>query len=182
MRGMGRLSMPLFLIPAPQFPDTFFTSALPMKKKRFKKEHIVTSVVAVIVDEEERVLLTRRSIPPFKDLWVMPGGKIDLGEPLLDALKREVREEVGIEVDVDDLIDVFEHVTPGEDKYHFVIIYYLCRPLSCSIVHNEDEVSEVAWVAFPDLASYHLAEGASFILEKLIPKFRKSGSPGSAHA
>jgi 8-oxo-dGTP diphosphatase len=153
-----------------------------MKKKRFKKEHIVTSVVAVIVDEEGRVLLTRRSIAPFRNLWVMPGGKIDLGEPMLDALKREVREEVGIEVDVDDLIDVFEHVTPGEDKYHFVIIYYLCRPLSCCIVHNEDEVSEVAWVALHDLAGYHLAEGASFILEKVIPKFRRSEPSGRTDA
>jgi 8-oxo-dGTP diphosphatase len=153
-----------------------------MKKKRFKKEHIVTSVVAVIVDEEERVLLTKRNVPPFKNLWVMPGGKIDLGEPMLDALKREVREEVGIEVDVDDLIDVFEHVTPGEDRYHFVIIYYLCRPLSCRIVQNEDEVSEVAWVRFDNLAGYHLAEGAGYILDKVIPKFRGSGPSGRADA
>ena len=58
-----------------------------MTKKRFKKEHIVTSVVAVILDDDGRVLLTRRSIQPFQDLWVMPGGKIDLGEPILEALK-----------------------------------------------------------------------------------------------
>jgi len=139
-----------------------------MKGKRFKKEHIVTSVVAVILDEEERVLLTRRSIPPFKDLWVMPGGKIDLGEPILDALRREVREEVGIEVDVDDLIDVFEHVTPGEDNYHFVIIYYLCRPLSCCISHNPEEVAEAVWVRKSDLGGFRLAEGASYILDRVF--------------
>lgn len=153
-----------------------------MKKKRFKKEHIVTSVVAVIVDEEERVLLTRRSVPPFKDLWVMPGGKIDLGEPLLEALKREVREEVGIEVDVDDLIDVFEHVTPGEDNYHFVILYYLCRPLSCRIVHNRDEVDEAAWVPAARLKEYRLAEGAGFILDKLFSSVAGSPPPGGAGA
>ncbi len=181
-RGMGRFGTPLFLIPALHFPDTFFTIALPMKKKRFKKEHIVTSVVAVIVDDEERVLLTRRNVPPFKNLWVMPGGKIDLGEPILDALKREVREEVGIEVDVDDLIDVFEHVTPGEDRYHFVIIYYLCRPLSCRVVQNEEEVSEVAWAPLDGLAGYRLAEGASFILDKIAPRFRKDASRDGADA
>lgn len=153
-----------------------------MKKKRFKKEHIVTSVVAVIVDDEGRVLLTKRSIPPFKNLWVMPGGKIDLGEPILEALKREVREEVGIEVDVDDIIDVFEHVTPGEDKCHFVIIYYLCRPLSCRITHNEQEVDEAAWVPFSELASYRLAEGARFILAKKFPEFCRTELPGKADA
>ena len=78
-----------------------------MTKPRYRKEHIVTSVVAVIIDEQERVLLTRRSIPPFKDMWVMPGGKIDLGEPIATALRREVDEEVGLEVEVGSLIDVF---------------------------------------------------------------------------
>ena len=147
-----------------------------MTRKRYKKEHIVTSVVAVILDEEERVLLTKRSVPPFKDMWVMPGGKIGLGEPIVEALKREVREEVGIKVDVDDLIDVFEHVTPGEDNYHFVIIYYLCRPLSCNIDHNRDEVDEAAWVNCDDLADYNIAEGAGYILDKVFPK--KSAAAG----
>lgn len=51
-----------------------------MTQRLFGKEHIVTSVVAVMIDERERVLLTKRSIPPFKNMWVMPGGKIDLGD------------------------------------------------------------------------------------------------------
>jgi 8-oxo-dGTP diphosphatase len=139
-----------------------------MTRKRFKKEHIVTSVVAVILDDTERVLLTRRSIPPFQDLWVMPGGKIDLGESILDALRREVREEVGLEVEVDDLIDVFEHVTPGEENYHFVIIYYLCRPLWCEISFNEQEVAEAAWVQGSDLGNYQLADGARYILDRVF--------------
>jgi len=85
-----------------------------MPRIKYKKKHIVTSVVAVIVDDEDRVLLTKRCIAPFKGLWVMPGGKIDLGEPILKALHREVMEEVGLEVEVEDLIGVFEHLTPGE--------------------------------------------------------------------
>lgn len=141
-----------------------------MTRKRYKKEHIVTSVVAVIVDNDGRVLLTRRSIQPFQDLWVMPGGKIDLGEPILDALKREVHEEVGLEVEVEGLIDVFEHLTPGEENCHFVIIYYRCRPLYCDIVRNEHEVAEAAWVPCGDLASYNMPAGARYILEKLFPK------------
>lgn len=141
-----------------------------MTKKRFKKEHIVTSVVAVIVDDDGRVLLTRRSIPPFQDLWVMPGGKIDLGEPILEALKREVHEEVGLEVEVGELIDVFEHLTPGEENCHFVILYYRCRPLYCDIVHNEHEVSEVGWVRCRELADYAMPAGARYILGKVFPE------------
>jgi 8-oxo-dGTP diphosphatase len=141
-----------------------------MELNGFKAGHIVTSVVAVIVDSDEQVLLTKRNIPPFQGEWVMPGGKIDLGEPIVEALKREVREEVGLEVEVGRLIDVFEHVTPGADNYHFIIIYYLCTPLYCGVNHNRDEVSEARWVPRSDLASYKIPAGARFILGKIFPE------------
>jgi 8-oxo-dGTP diphosphatase len=138
----------------------------------FKAGHIVTSVVAVIVDERDHVLLTKRNVPPFQGEWVMPGGKIDLGEPIVAALKREVWEEVGLEVEVGDLIDVFEHVTPGEDNYHFIIIYYRCKPILCDICHNCHEVEEARWVPRGELMNYKLPAGASFILSKVFPEVR----------
>lgn len=101
----------------------------------------------------------------------MPGGKIDLGEPILEALKREVHEEVNLEVEIEGLIDVFEHLTPGEENCHFVILYYRCRPLYCDIVHNEQEVSEAAWVPRSELAGYAMPNGARYILGKVFPEF-----------
>ena len=153
-----------------------------MPKKRYKKEHIVTSVVAVIVDDDGRVLLTRRSIPPFHDLWVMPGGKIELGEPILEALRREVHEEVGLEVENQGLIDVFEHLTPGDDNCHFVILYYRCRPLYCDVVHNENEVAEAAWVYGHQLPDYPLPAGARYILGKIFPEFCSCNMPDNVDA
>jgi 8-oxo-dGTP diphosphatase len=144
-----------------------------MRSKKFKKEHIVTSVVAVIIDNEDRVLLTKRNIAPFRGEWVMPGGKIDLGEPIVTALQREVMEEVGLKVEVEDLIDVFEHVTPGEENYHFIILYYLCRPLSSDIKNNHDEVDEARWVTQGELAGYQMPDGTRFILEKVFPQRRR---------
>jgi 8-oxo-dGTP diphosphatase len=141
-----------------------------MPQIKYRKEHIVTSVVAVIIDEDERVLLTRRSIAPFKGMWVMPGGKIDLGEPILKALHREVREEVGLEVEVEGLVDVFEHLSPGADNDHFIILYYRCRPLSCDISHNHDEVAEAHWVERGDLRNYHIPDGTRFILGQIFPE------------
>lgn len=142
-----------------------------MTRKLYRKEHIVTSVVAVIIDEWERVLLTRRSIPPFKDMWVMPGGKIDLGEPILVALRREVDEEVGLDVEVGDLIDVFEHVAPGEENCHYIILFYRCRPLHDNVEHNQDEVAEVQWVPRNELAQYLMPDGTRYILGKVFPEF-----------
>jgi 8-oxo-dGTP diphosphatase len=100
----------------------------------------------------------------------MPGGKIDLGEPILSALHREVREEVGIEVEVKGLIDVFEHLTPGEDNSHFIILYYRCRPISCAIKHNHDEVAEAEWVPRDQLSSFPMPDGTRFILGRVFPE------------
>ncbi len=141
-----------------------------MPQIKFKKEHIVTSVVAVIIDDDERVLLTKRNVPPFQDLWVMPGGKINLGEPILKALHREVMEEVGLKVEVVGLVDVFEHLTPGEENNHFVILYYRCRPLRGDVTHNPSEVAEARWVPRPDLANYMMPEGTRYILGRIFPE------------
>ncbi|MGB8931206.1 MAG: NUDIX domain-containing protein [Anaeromyxobacteraceae bacterium] len=143
-----------------------------MTQHFYRKQHVVTSVVAVIVDDHDQVLLTRRAIPPFRDLWVMPGGKIDLGEPMIRALHREVREEVGIEVAVDGLVDVFEHLTPGPENDHFVILYYRCRPVTRDLALNPAEVSEARWVPRGELATVNLAEGARYIVGQLFPEHR----------
>lgn len=148
-----------------------------MTNRRFRKEHIVTSVVAVIVDDRERVLLTKRSIRPFKDMWVMPGGKIDLGEPILVALKREVDEEVGLAVEVGDLIDVFEHVVPGEENCHYIILFYRCWPVHTAVHHNQDEVAEVQWVPRHELPRYPMPEGTRYILNKVFPDLACPAGP-----
>ena len=148
-----------------------------MAETKFKRDHIVTSVVAVIVDSENQVLLTKRNVNPFKGEWVMPGGKIDLGEPIIKALQREVMEEVGLQVEVEDLVDVFEHVTPGEDNYHFIILYYRCRPLYCDIDHNRAAVEEARWVPCNELANYRMPEGTRFVLGKVFPDLGICGTP-----
>ena len=144
-----------------------------MTRHVYRKQHVVTSVVAVIVDDAERVVLTRRAVKPFHGLWVMPGGKIDLGEPILSALHREVREENGIDVVDGGLVDVYEHLSPGPDNDHFVILYYRCRPATrAEVVPNPAEVAEARWVPRTELGSLQVAEGTRFILGTLFPELR----------
>ncbi len=137
----------------------------------FKKQpQIKTSVVACIVDGSERVVLTRRCIDPFCGLWVMPGGRIDLGEPIIAALKREVQEEVGIEIRVESLIDVFEHVGVGVRNDHFIILYYRATPLSFDLVPNGQECTEAVWAPKGELADYAVPPGTRHILAKVFPE------------
>ena len=149
----------------------------------YAKQHIKTSVVACVIDRDERVLLTRRCIPPFCGQWVMPGGKIDLGESILAALHREVEEEVGIAIHIDGLIDVFEHLGVGERNDHFVILYYRARPLSLDLVPNGDEVTEAIWAPREQLTAIDLPPGTRHILSKVFPALGwGNGAPPSRSA
>ncbi len=143
-----------------------------MTQHYYRKQHVVTSVVAVVVDDADRVVLTKRAVPPFEGLWVMPGGKIALGEPILNAVHREVREEIGIDVVVGTLVDVFEHLTPGPDQDHFVILYYRCRPTRHDLTPNPTEVREARWVARADLPGYAMPEGTRYILGRVFPELK----------
>jgi 8-oxo-dGTP diphosphatase len=135
----------------------------------FTKQHIKTSVVACIINGDDHVLLTRRCIEPFCGQWVMPGGKIDHGEPLLAALHREVHEEVGLEVHVEGLVDVYEHVGIGPRNDHYVILYYRARPVGCELSPNGAEVTEARWVPAAELSRYHMTPGTRHVLAQIFP-------------
>jgi mutator protein MutT len=85
-------------------------------------------VGAVVVDRG-RVLLVRRGTEPMKGRWTLPGGLVELGEPLEAAVVREVSEETGLTVEPLELIELLDRIhRDGERvRYHYVIADYLCR-------------------------------------------------------
>lgn len=133
---------------------------------KFRKKGVRTSVVAVIRNEKGKILLTKRAIPPYLGKWVMPGGKIEPGEPITAALKREVQEEVGLDVHVESLVDIFEVTPTSEHSAHFVILYYLVSPKSGELVISE-EISEVVWADRKTASALETTEGTRYILSKL---------------
>jgi len=143
----------------------------------FTKQTIKTSVVACIIDDQQRVLLTRRCIEPFSSQWVMPGGKIDHGEALLAALHREVREEVGLEIRAEGLIDVYEHLGIGSRQDHYVILYYRCTPLSFALKPNRDECTEALWAPSQRLPGMALPPGCRHILAQVYPELGWGQTP-----
>lgn len=106
----------------------------------------LVGVGAVIVDDG-RVLLVRRGTEPAKGRWSIPGGLIELGEMLQEALIREVREETGLVVEPVALIELLDRIYRQDDRvrYHYVIADYLCRVTGGSLAAASD-ADEVRWV------------------------------------
>ena len=104
------------------------------------------AVGAVVVDAG-RVLLVRRGTEPLKGEWSLPGGALELGEPLADGLAREVREETGLEVEPVELIELLDriHRQDGRVRFHYVIADYLCRVVGGALRAASD-ADEVRWV------------------------------------
>ena len=87
----------------------------------------VLAVDAVIFLEESNVVLIRRRNPPFQGYWALPGGLCERGEPLEQALRREVEEETGLLVEPVQLIGVFSE--PDRDpRGHTVSVAFLAKP------------------------------------------------------
>ena len=90
-------------------------------------DYIGVGVGAIIVNRDGRLFLAQRG-PQAKNergLWEFPGGSVEFGERLIDALKREIREEYGIEIEVRDLLNVADHILPDEGQ-HWVSPSYVC--------------------------------------------------------
>jgi len=83
--------------------------------------------VGGVVFDGAAVLLAKRGQEPAKGTWSLPGGAVELGEKVIDGLKREIREEIGIEIQVGGLIRVLDRIIRDEERrirYHYVIVDY----------------------------------------------------------
>jgi mutator protein MutT len=129
----------------------------------------IVSVGAVIVDEA-RVLLIKRGQAPLQGRWSLPGGVVEVGETLRDALVREVREETGLDVDVGEVLDVLERIERAADgriEYHYVIIDYHCRVRGGDLACASD-AADARWVDRDGLASCGVTPAVDAIVHKAL--------------
>ena len=115
----------------------------------------VPAVAAVIV-EDGRLLLIRRGAEPSRGKWSLPGGSVEWGETLTDAVRREVREETGLEIEVGKVAGVFDIITDDEE-YHYVIVDYFARPVGGEL-RPGDDASDARWVSAEELDSLDLTD------------------------
>ena len=122
-----------------------------------EREFPVSPLVGVggVVVHENRVLLVQRGTEPLKGQWSIPGGLIDVGETLREAVMREVREETGLDVEPVELVELLDriHREDGRVRFHYVIADYLCRVVGGTLGAASD-AEAVRWVERAEWNSY----------------------------
>jgi ADP-ribose pyrophosphatase len=110
--------------------------------------------VGACVFKDGRVLLVRRANPPAQGLWAIPGGRVELGETLAEAARREIREETGVRIAPGEAVytfDVIERDAQGRIRFHYVIVDLLAQYLGGRPRPGSD-AAEVRWVSPAELS------------------------------
>ena len=126
--------------------------------------------------------MAQRGKEPLKGWWSLPGGAVEVGESLDTAVRREVREETGLEIEPLGVFEVFERVMrdeAGAPEYHYVLIDYICRVNGGELCAGDD-VCRVEWMKMEELAGLEIPEGTLGVIERgFRKKGRGRGTPGT---
>lgn len=105
-------------------------------------------VVAAIIKDEDKILSTQRGYGEFKGGWEFPGGKIEKGESLEEALKREIKEELSIKINIEKFVDTIDY---DYERFHLTMHCYICTIQAGKLILNEH--SAFKWLTKNDLDS-----------------------------
>jgi 8-oxo-dGTP diphosphatase len=125
--------------------------------KREYPDAPVAGVGAVIVRDGPQVLLVRRAHEPLKGEWSLPGGAVEVGETLQQAICREVLEETGLVVETVAVVEAFDRISrdgDGRVRFHYVLIDFLCRikgGADSAVVACATDALEARWAGPADL-------------------------------
>jgi ADP-ribose pyrophosphatase YjhB (NUDIX family) len=136
------------------------------EERRYPKRPLVG--VGALIFRRDRILMAQRGKDPLKGWWSLPGGALELGESLQDAVCREVLEETGLVVEPVKFFEVFERIMrdeTGAPEYHYVLIDYVCRVTGGKLFPGDD-VAAVEWVRRRDLPALQITEGTLAVIEK----------------
>jgi 8-oxo-dGTP diphosphatase len=147
-----------------------------MSDVRASPERPFLAVSAAIM-RDGKVLVVRRARKPALNLYTLPGGAVETGETLAEAVMREVREETQVDIEPVALAgnrEVIMRDAQGRVERHFVILCFAARWLSGEPVLNE-ELDDARWLAPAELAGLKTTEGLAEIVAAAAARLKAPG-------
>ena len=126
--------------------------------------------VGAVVLKDDRVLLVLRGQEPSRGRWSIPGGVMELGETIQETGRREVREECGVHVEVENIVEVRDAIVRDEEgriRYHYVLVDVVARYLDGELTVGSD-ADDARWVSEDELPTYDLTPGLLPVLQRCL--------------
>lgn len=149
-------------------------SQVPENDGRVYPQFPVVAASAVVL-RDGKILMIKRAKEPNKGKWSIPGGRIELGESIHEAVKREVSEECNIEVEILQLLGVADNIIRDEARrvrYHYVLIDFLAR-YKAGEIKVQSDAEDYRWVTVEELSEMDMTSQLRTILLGLPPEFMK---------
>ncbi len=141
--------------------------------------------MGALIFRRGRILLVERGRDPLKGYWSLPGGLVEIGERLEEAVAREVLEETGLRVKPSRTFEVFERIMcdeSGRAEYHYVLVDYVCKVMGgrkAGQLRAGDDVSRVEWARLEKLDGYRITEGTVAVIERARKRIAREKPIGS---
>ena len=116
----------------------------------------VELAVGAAVLHHDHVLLVRRATPPEAGRWSFPGGRVEPGERMADAAAREVREETGLDVEINHPLNWVERIGPD---HHFVIVDFAATVIERQAPTPGDDAADARWFHLDEISTLALVDG-----------------------
>jgi len=120
-------------------------------------------IASALIEKDGKFLLVKEILEDSKEYWIIPGGKVEFGETLAEALKREIKEEIDVDIEVLKFID-FKESIHRETNYHTVIFFFLARLMNENLVLDE-KIVDAKFFTLEQAKNLNLVDTARWILE-----------------
>lgn len=137
--------------------------------KSIRREYPDTPIVAVaaLILDKGRLLLVKRKNEPSQGLWSAPGGVVELGERMEDAVKREAKEETGMRIEIERMLTVLDHILKDKNRrvrFHYTIIYYVAHPVGGMLKASTD-AEDVKWIPLDETMNLPASKTFTSLIE-----------------
>jgi 8-oxo-dGTP diphosphatase len=127
------------------------------------------TVDAVITAEDDKIIFIRRKNPPYQGSWALPGGFVEYGETVEEAVLREVKEETGISIEIQELLGVYSHLE-RDPRGHMITVCFLALKTEGDLKADTD-AAEVSSFTVHEALEMDLAFDHHEILKDAIKRF-----------